>query len=286
MNLMPLLDTQSGPIISAQLKQFGKMHLLIDPKINDDFFFTHQYQFESVIAIRDRQDTVSADHQCLQLCTINKTTSDLDQLIGELKDSDSAAIAIIFSSQSNNALQKHISNAMYMRYQGADYLLRFYDPKVLKHLMAIFKPAQLSQLFGIIEYWYYWDQHYIQLAHKPERVLSDINYQITAKQWQQLTIAQSYNYYENLTIRQQKAVLSAEQQTTLQQLLDWAYRATYNQPDQRNLAVMVNYAMAQPAHFFVVINYDLFAQCINDKTNDIEHYFAPLEKGIEHGITR
>jgi len=286
MNITSIIDGEINQIISQHTEQFGKMHLLIDPKINDDFFFNNHYEFESIIPIRDRQDTVSADHECIQLCTINKEASFINDVINELKNTDSSAIAIIFSAYAIKDIQNQMSNAMFMDYQGAYYFLRFYDPTVLKHLITIFKPTQLAQLLGVIEYWYYWDDKYIQLQHKPVRILSDIDYKITTRQWHQFNIAQSYNYYENFFTKQQNETLTSEQKNTLKQALDWTYAATYYHPDKKILDDIVNYAMRDSQQFFAAINDDVFAKLINDKTTNIKQYFAQLEKGIEHGIIR
>ncbi|OCG10528.1 hypothetical protein A9G24_10195 [Gilliamella sp. App6-5] len=292
-NLIP--DNQISQTITQHLMQFGKLHLLVDPKINDEFFLKNYFDFESIVPVRDRQDTVSTDYECLQLCTISKQsiaestqskpTSVLEDIIQNLNDKKSAAIAILFSLYPINYIQKQISNAMFMRYDGSYYLFRFYDPKVLNHLVRIFDQQQLDNLFGVIEYWYYWHDNYIELNHKPEIILSDINYQISSRQWQQLNIAQTYNYYEYITTNQQNNTLTTEQKKTLNQLLEWVYMASYTQPDKHILNYMVSYIMAQPPSFFQSIDKDLCANLINNKDiNKIKQYFNEWQEGIKHGI--
>lgn len=120
-----IAETDISNIIAKQINRFGKVYLLIDPKINDDFFFEHNFEFESIVPIRDRQDTVSQDHECLQLCTIRKGVSYVDQVISELKSNQSAAIALITSPHNIKSIQNHISNAMFMSYKAKYYFLRF-----------------------------------------------------------------------------------------------------------------------------------------------------------------
>ncbi|OCG29339.1 hypothetical protein A9G45_04730 [Gilliamella sp. HK2] len=288
-------DNEISQTITQHLMQFGKLHLLVDPKINDVFFLKNNFDFESIVPVRDRQDTVSTDYECLQLCTISKQsiaentqskpTSILENIIQNLNDKKSAAIAILFSLYPIDYIQKQISNAMFMRYDGSYYLFRFYDPKVLNHLVRIFNQQQLDNLFGVIEYWYYWHDNYIELHHKPEIILSDIDYQIDYRQWQQLNIAQSYNYYEHITIKQQNNELTVEQKDILNRLLDWIYIASYTQPDKQILNYMVSYIMAQPPIFFQSIDKDLCANLINNKDiNKIKKYFNEWQEGIKHGI--
>jgi hypothetical protein len=276
-------DNQIKQTITSQLAQFGTTHLLIDPKINDEFFFENYFEFESIVPIRDRQDTILNDHECIQLCTLLKGTSNIDDIINCLKDNNISAIAIIFSSYSIKDIQKQISNAMFMRYNSDYYFLRFYDPHVLKHLITIFKNTQLTKLLGVIEYWYYWNDGYIELHHKPEILLTDIDYQITTKQWHDLNIAQAYNSYEFHLINHQHKNLTITQQETLKRLLDWAYTATYNQPDKTKLDYIINHAMQQPQQFLEKIDYDLFFDLINHKDiNQLKLKLKNLQEGINN----
>lgn len=272
-------ETDISNIIAEQINRFGKVYLLIDPKINDDFFFEHNFEFESIVPIRDRQDTVSQDHECLQLCTIKKGENYIDQVISELKNSQSAAIALITSPQSIKNIQNHISNAMFMAYKAKYYFLRFYDPYVLKHLVNILNKKQLNQLLGIIQNWYYWDNSYIELHHKPELILSDIDYEITTKQWQKINIAQSYNAYEYQIMRQQNSSLSENQQNTLTLILDWIYKASFNTPEQQKMDYIVNHVMEKSEKFFQKTSYNEFCNIMkNNNIHQIKQYLQQLEQ--------
>ena len=272
-------ETDISNIIAEQINRFGKVYLLIDPKINDDFFFEHNFEFESIVPIRDRQDTVSQDHECLQLCTIKKGESYIDQVISELKNNQSAAIALIISPYSAKNIQNHISNAMFMSYKAKFYFLRFYDPYVLKHLVNILNKKQLDQLLGVTQNWYYWQNSYIELHHKPELILSDINYEITTNQWQKINIAQSYNAYEYQMMRQQNSPLSENQQNTLALILDWIYKASFNTPEQQKMDYIVNHVMEKSESFFQKTSYDQFSNMMkNSNIHQIKQYLQQLEQ--------
>ncbi|OTQ57427.1 DUF4123 domain-containing protein [Gilliamella sp. A7] len=272
-------ETDISNVIAEQINRFGKIYLLIDPKINDDFFFEHNFEFESIVPIRDRQDTVSQDHECLQLCTIKKGESYIDQVISELKNNQSAAIALIISPYSAKNIQNHISNAMFMSYKAKFYFLRFYDPYVLKHLVNILNKKQLDQLLGITQNWYYWQNSYIELHHKPELILSDINYEITTNQWQKINIAQSYNAYEYQMMRQQNSPLSENQQNTLALILDWIYKASFNTPEQQKMDYIVNHVMEKSESFFQKTSYDQFSNMMkNSNIHQIKQYLQQLEQ--------
>lgn len=273
-----ILDEEINHVIAKQIQQLGKMYLLVDPQINDNFFFDNYFEFETIVPIRDRQDTVSQDHECLQLCAIPKQATYIKQLIIEIKNKKSAAIALIASPYSIKYIQNHLSNAMLMSYNGNNYLLRFYDPQVLKHLIEILNEKQLNNLLGCIEYWYYWQDIYTQLHHKPELILSDIQYQLSPKQWIKIEIAQVYNAYEYQLVKQQQKPLSNTEQCTLKKLLDWIYRVTFYRPKQQKMDVIIHYAMAQPEQFFRKINDDLlFELMTNQNINQIEQYLENLE---------
>ena len=272
-------ETDISNVIAEQINRFGKIYLLIDPKINDDFFFEHNFEFESIVPIRDRQDTVSQDHECLQLCTIKKGESYIDQVISELKNNQSAAIALIISPYSAKNIQNHISNAMFMSYKAKFYFLRFYDPYVLKHLVNILNKKQLDQLLGVTQNWYYWQNSYIELHHKPELILSDINYEITTNQWQKINIAQSYNAYEYQMMRQQNSPLSENQQNTLALILDWIYKASFNTPEQQKMDYIVNHVMEKSESFFQKTSYDQFSNMMkNSNIHQIKQYLQQLEQ--------
>ena len=272
-------ETDISNVIAEQINRFGKIYLLIDPKINDDFFFEHNFEFESIVPIRDRQDTVSQDHECLQLCTIKKGESYIDQVISELKNNQSAAIALIISPYSAKNIQYHISNAMFMSYKAKFYFLRFYDPYVLKHLVNILNKKQLDQLLGVTQNWYYWQNSYIELHHKPELILSDINYEITTNQWQKINIAQSYNAYEYQMMRQQNSPLSENQQNTLTLILDWIYKASFNTPEQQKMDYIVNHVMEKSESFFQKTSYDQFSNMMkNSNIHQIKQYLQQLEQ--------
>lgn len=272
-------ETDISNIIAEQMNRFGKVYLLIDPKINDDFFFEHNFEFESIVPIRDRQDTVSQDHECLQLCTIKKGVSYIDQVISELKNNQSAAIALIISPYSVKNIQNHISNAMFMLYKAKCYYLRFYDPYVLKHLVNILNKKQLNQLLGVIQYWYYWQNSYIELHHKPELILSDIDYEITTNQWQKINIAQAYNAYEYQMMRQQNSPLSGSQQNTLTLILDWIYKASFNTPEQQKMDYIVNHVMEKSEPFFQRTSYNQFSNMMkNSNIHQIKKYLQQLEQ--------
>ena len=274
-----IAETDISNIIAKQINRFGKVYLLIDPKINDDFFFEHNFEFESIVPIRDRQDTVSQDHECLQLCTIKKGESYIDQVISELKNNQSAAIALIISPYSAKNIQNHISNAMFMSYKAKFYFLRFYDPYVLKHLVNILNKKQLDQLLGVTQNWYYWQNSYIELHHKPELILSDINYEITTNQWQKINIAQSYNAYEYQMMRQQNSPLSENQQNTLALILDWIYKASFNTPEQQKMDYIVNHVMEKSESFFQKTSYDQFSNMMkNSNIHQIKQYLQQLEQ--------
>lgn len=273
-----ILDEEINHTIAEQIQQFGKMYLLVDPQINDNFFFDNYFEFESIVPIRDRQDTVSQDHELLQLCAIPKQTTYIEQLIIELKNKKSAAIALIASPYSIKYIQNHISNAMFMSYNGSKYLLRFYDSHVLKHLIEILNEKQLNNLLGCIEYWYYWQNSYTQLHHKPELILSDIQYQLSPKQWLKIEIAQICNAYEYQLAKQQQKPLSNTEQRTLKQILDWIYKVTFYRPNQQKMDVIIHYAMAQPEQFFRQINDDLlFELMTNQNINQLEQYLKNLD---------
>ncbi|OCG20898.1 hypothetical protein A9G11_09370 [Gilliamella sp. wkB108] len=279
MMIKTILDEDINKIVINQIQRFAKMYLLVDPKINDDFFFNHDFEFESVVPIRDRQDTVSPDYECLQLCMIKKGATYIDQVVAELKNNKSSAIALIASPYAIKDIQKHISNAMFVSYNADYYILRFYDPHVLIHLVNIFSEKQLDKLLGSIEYWYYWQDSYIELHHKPELILSDINYQITAKQWQKIKISQTYNAYEYKIVKQQKKPLSENQKNTLKQLLDWFYKTTFNKPDQQKMDCIVSYAMVQSEQSHPEIDYNLLDDLIkNQDINQFEYYLNDLDK--------
>lgn len=272
-------ETDISNIIAEQMNRFGKVYLLIDPKINDDFFFEHNFEFESIVPIRDRQDTVSQDHECLQLCTIRKGVSYVDQVISELKSNQSAAIALITSPHNIKSIQNHISNAMFMSYKAKYYFLRFYDPYVLKHLVNILNKKQLNQLLGVIQYWYYWQNSYIELHHKPELILSDIDYEITTNQWQKINIAQAYNAYEYQMMRQQNSPLSGSQQNTLTLILDWIYKASFNTPEQQKMDYIVNHVMEKSEPFFQRTSYNQFSNMMkNSNIHQIKKYLQQLEQ--------
>ena len=272
-------ETDISNIIAEQMNRFGKVYLLIDPKINDDFFFEHNFEFESIVPIRDRQDTVSQDHECLQLCTIKKGVSYIDQVISELKNNQSAAIALIISPYSVKNIQNHISNAMFMSYKAKYYFLRFYDPYVLKHLVNILNKKQLNQLLGVIQYWYYWQNSYIELHHKPKLILSDIDYEITTNQWQKINIAQAYNAYEYQMMRQQNSPLSGSQQNTLTLILDWIYKASFNTPEQQKMDYIVNHVMEKSEPFFQRTSYNQFSNMMkNSNIHQIKKYLQQLEQ--------
>lgn len=272
-------ETDISNIIAKQMNRFGKVYLLIDPKINDDFFFEHNFEFESIVPIRDRQDTVSQDHECLQLCTIRKGVSYVDQVISELKSNQSAAIALITSPHNIKSIQNHISNAMFMSYKAKCYFLRFYDPYVLKHLVNILNKKQLNQLLGVIQYWYYWQNSYIELHHKPELILSDIDYEITTNQWQKINIAQAYNAYEYQMMRQQNSPLSGSQQNTLTLILDWIYKASFNTPEQQKMDYIVNNVMEKSEPFFQRTSYNQFSNMMkNSNIHQIKKYLQQLEQ--------
>ena len=271
-------DNKINEIIIDHLVKFGKLHILVDPKINDNFFFQNDFDFESILPIRDRQDTISADHECLQLCTISKQSitdntlfkieSVIDNIIQNLSNKQSAAIAILFSKYSNSEIQKQISNAMFMSYCGEYYLFRFYDPHVLKHLVTIFSNTQICKLLGVIEYWYYWDEAYIELYHQPKIIISDIDYRIDVNQWQQLKLAQDFNAYEYQIIRQQKRTLTAIQKNTLIQLLNRVNRVKSVKPEKEKLDLLVTYAMAMPEQFLEKTKDNLFFDLINKQDID------------------
>lgn len=272
-------ETDISNIIAEQMNRFGKVYLLIDPKINDDFFFEHNFEFQSIVPIRDRQDTVSQDHECLQLCTIKKGVSYIDQVISELKNNQSAAIALIISPYSVKNIQNHISNAMFMSYKAKCYFLRFYDPYVLKHLVNILNKKQLNQLLGVTQYWYYWQNSYIELHHKPELILSDIDYEITTNQWQKINIAQAYNAYEYQMMRQQNSPLSGSQQNTLTLILDWIYKASFNTPEQQKMDYIVNHVMEKSEPFFQRTSYNQFSNMMkNSNIHQIKKYLQQLEQ--------
>ena len=274
-----IAETDISNIIAKQINRFGKVYLLIDPKINDDFFFEHNFEFESIVPIRDRQDTVSQDHECLQLCTIKKGESYIDQVISELKNNQSAAIALIISPYSAKNIQNHISNAMFMSYKAKFYFLRFYDPYVLKHLVNILNKKQLDQLLGVTQNWYYWQNSYIELHHKPELILSDIDYEITTNQWQKINIAQAYNAYEYQMMRQQNSPLSENQQNTLALILDWIYKASFNTPEQQKMDYIVNHVMEKSESFFQKTSYDQFSNMMkNSNIHQIKQYLQQLEQ--------
>ncbi|WP_294843318.1 DUF4123 domain-containing protein [uncultured Gilliamella sp.] len=271
--------------IAEQIQRFGQMHILIDPQINDNFFWEYNIEFDSVVPIRDRQDTVSNDYECLQLCTIKKGSAAINQLVEELKNNQTSLIALIFSPFAINDIQKHISNAMFMSYRANYFMFRFYDPQVLKHLVNIFDEKQINNMLGSIQYWYYWQDDYVQLHHKPELILWDIEYKITTKQWQKINIAQSYNAYEHHTVKKQKKPLTINQQNTLNQLLDWIYTATFNKPDQQKMDYLVNYAMVESEHFFQQIDSDLLVELMaNQKFNQLEKYLNNSKKEQKYVI--
>ena len=274
-----IAETDISNIIAKQMNRFGKVYLLIDPKINDDFFFEHNFEFESIVPIRDRQDTVSQDHECLQLCTIRKGVSYVDQVISELKNNQSAAIALIISPYSVKNIQNHISNAMFMSYKAKCYFLRFYDPYVLKHLVNILNKKQLNQLLGVIQYWYYWQNSYIELHHKPELILSDIDYEITTNQWQKIKIAQAYNAYEYQMMRQQNSPLSDSQQNTLTLILEWIYKTSFDTPEQQKMDYIVNHVMEKSEQFFRKTTYNQFYNIMkNNNIYEIKQYLQQLEQ--------
>ena len=274
-----IAETDISNIIAKQMNRFGKVYLLIDPKINDDFFFEHNFEFESIVPIRDRQDTVSQDHECLQLCTIRKGVSYVDQVISELKSNQSAAIALITSPHNIKSIQNHISNAMFMSYKAKYYFLRFYDPYVLKHLVNILNKKQLNQLLGVIQYWYYWQNSYIELHHKPELILSDIDYEITTNQWQKINIAQAYNAYEYQMMRQQNSPLSDSQQNTLTLILEWIYKTSFDTPEQQKMDYIVNHVMEKSEQFFQKTTYNQFYNIIkNNNIYEIKQYLQQLEQ--------
>ena len=274
-----IAETDISNIIAKQINRFGKVYLLIDPKINDDFFFEHNFEFESIVPIRDRQDTVSQDHECLQLCTIRKGVSYVDQVISELKSNQSAAIALITSPHNIKSIQNHISNAMFMSYKAKYYFLRFYDPYVLKHLVNILNKKQLNQLLGVIQYWYYWQNSYIELHHKPELILSDIDYEITTNQWQKINIAQAYNAYEYQIMRQQNSPLSESQQNTLTLILEWIYKTSFDTPEQQKMDYIVNHVMEKSEQFFRKTTYNQFYNIMkNNNIYEIKQYLQQLEQ--------
>lgn len=274
-----IAETDISNIIAKQMNRFGKVYLLIDPKINDDFFFEHNFEFESIVPIRDRQDTVSQDHECLQLCTIRKGVSYVDQVISELKSNQSAAIALITSPHNIKSIQNHISNAMFMSYKAKYYFLRFYDPYVLKHLVNILNKKQLNQLLGVIQYWYYWQNSYIELHHKPELILSDIDYEITTNQWQKINIAQAYNAYEYQMMRQQNSPLSESQQNTLTLILEWIYKTSFDTPEQQKMDYIVNHVMEKSEQFFQKTTYNQFYNIMkNNNIYEIKQYLQQLEQ--------
>ncbi|OTQ31944.1 hypothetical protein B6D19_07310 [Gilliamella apicola] len=274
-----IAETDISNIIAKQINRFGKVYLLIDPKINDDFFFEHNFEFESIVPIRDRQDTVSQDHECLQLCTIRKGVSYVDQVISELKSNQSAAIALITSPHNIKSIQNHISNAMFMSYKAKYYFLRFYDPYVLKHLVNILNKKQLNQLLGVIQYWYYWQNSYIELHHKPELILSDIDYEITTNQWQKINIAQAYNAYEYQIMRQQNSPLSESQQNTLTLILEWIYKTSFDTPEQQKMDYIVNHVMEKSEQFFQKTTYNQFYNIMkNNNIYEIKQYLQQLEQ--------
>lgn len=274
-----IAETDISNIIAKQMNRFGKVYLLIDPKINDDFFFEHNFEFESIVPIRDRQDTVSQDHECLQLCTIRKGVSYVDQVISELKSNQSAAIALITSPHNIKSIQNHISNAMFMSYKAKYYFLRFYDPYVLKHLVNILNKKQLNQLLGVIQYWYYWQNSYIELHHKPELILSDIDYEITTNQWQKINIAQAYNAYEYQIMRQQNSPLSESQQNTLTLILEWIYKTSFDTPEQQKMDYIVNHVMEKSEQFFQKTTYNQFYNIMkNNNIYEIKQDLQQLEQ--------
>ena len=274
-----IAETDISNIIAKQINRFGKVYLLIDPKINDDFFFEHNFEFESIVPIRDRQDTVSQDHECLQLCTIRKGVSYVDQVISELKSNQSAAIALITSPHNIKSIQNHISNAMFMSYKAKYYFLRFYDPYVLKHLVNILNKKQLDQLLGVTQYWYYWQNSYIELHHKPELILSDIDYEITTNQWQKINIAQAYNAYEYQMMRQQNSPLSDSQQNTLTLILEWIYKTSFDTPEQQKMDYIVNHVMEKSEQFFRKTTYNQFYNIMkNNNIYEIKQYLQQLEQ--------
>ncbi|MFQ0973071.1 DUF4123 domain-containing protein [Gilliamella sp. CG35] len=277
-------DQEINKTIAEQIQRFRKIHVLIDPQINDNFFYENDIEFDSIVPIRDRQDTVSYNHECLQLCTLKKgAEDDIKHIIANLKNQQSSVIAMITSPYPIKDIQQHISNAMFMLHQGNYYLLRFYDPHVLKHLVTIFDEEQINKMLGSVQYWYYWQDEYVQLHHKPELILWDIKYKITTQQWRKIKIAQSYNAYEQQTVKLQKKPLTDVQQNTLTQLLDWIYTATFYEPDQQKMDYIVEYAMAKSEHFFQKIEYDLFVDLMrNQKISQLEHYFNHIDKEQEH----
>ncbi|OCG13144.1 hypothetical protein A9G09_08070 [Gilliamella sp. wkB292] len=275
-------EQEINKIIAKQIQQFGQIHFLIDPQINDNFFWEHNVEFDSIVPIRDRQDTVSSDHECLQLCTIKKGSADINPLVAELKNNQTSLIALIASPYTIKDIQQHISNAMFMSYQANYFILRFYDPQVLRHLVNIFDKQQISKMLGCVQYWYYWQDNYVQLHHKPELILWDINYKITTIQWQQIKIAQHYNAYEHQTVKKQKKPLTNNQKSTLWQLLDWIYTVTFNKPDQQKMDYIVNYSMVKSEHVFQQIDHDLFINLIRNQTvSQLEQYFNSLDKEHE-----
>lgn len=281
MMITSIKNNDISQIMNKQIEQFGRFHILIDPKLNDDFFFENDFNFESIVPIRDRQDTVSNDHECIQLCTILKGQPYLDEIILGLVNPQSPLIGILFSSYSIQDIQKQISNAMFMYYDGKYYFLRCYDPLVLRHLATIFDEQQLHKVLGVIEYWYYWNETLIELHHRPEKILTDIDYKITKKQWYNLNIAQAYNAYEYQTIKQQNKSLTVMQQTTLQQLLEWVYTATYNQPDKNKLNGIVHYAMGNTQSFIEKVDYDLLSNMMkNNDNNQINYYLNNIKERI------
>lgn len=173
---------------------------------------------------------------------------------------------------------------MVSHYQAKPYLLRFYDAKVLKHLLTIWTPKQVDLLLGNIEYWYFKDDKYIELHHSPINIITDIDYKITQCQWHQLIIAQSYNYYEYQIIKQQKQALTPRQEVLLKQILDWGYRSTYYHPDKEILDYLIQYTVIENKTLIQSLGNESFFNIINNKKlNEIKQYFAKLEEGINHG---
>ncbi len=286
MKITSIADADIQKQIGNQVQRYRQFHLLVDPKINDEFLFTRPVDYQSMLPIRDRQDTVSGDNECLQIYTINLQQVSLKEIINLLKDKESSVIGILFSSYSNKDIQKHISNAMFLQYEANKYFLRFYDPYVLRHLVTIFNKKQLNNLLGVIEYWYFGDNHqYCELQHKSNMVIADIDYKITYQQFNRLTIAQSYNYYEHVIVQRQNFPLTHFQCEKLKKLVEFAFLSTYHRPDKEKLEFLVNTIIIENNQYFDLFDYDQIHDVMNNKNIlGVKQYIDQQGEGIIHGF--
>jgi hypothetical protein len=127
--------------------------------------FTHNKHFK---LLQDTPEHAAADYWPIVFPVTLEQTSLLAELarINPLKPS----VLWLISCMPSQDIAKTLSDKLYHQdSQGRTILLRYYDPRVLTQLRAVFKPEDWDTLFEDIDYVSYWDSMQGWIAHSKEQ---------------------------------------------------------------------------------------------------------------------